>query len=81
VLDIKNRCLLSKWLFKLFSGEGVWHELLSNKYPRSKHLSQVQVKLTDSPFWKGIMRVKVELFQWRSFVVRDGMKTRFWEDT
>jgi hypothetical protein len=42
VLDIKNRCLLSKWLFKLLSEEGVWQELLSNKYLRSKTLSQVQ---------------------------------------
>jgi hypothetical protein len=80
-LDINNKCLLSKWFFKLFSKEGVWQELLSNKYLGSKSLSQVQVKPTDSPFWKGIMRVKDDFFRWGSFVVRDGMKTRFWEDT
>jgi hypothetical protein len=77
VLDIKNRCLLSKWLFKLLSVEGVWQEMLSNKYLGSKNLSQVQVKPTDSPFWKGIMKVKDDFFQRGSFVVRDGMKTRF----
>jgi hypothetical protein len=81
VLDIKNKCLLSKWLFKLLSEEGMWQELLSNKYLGSKTLSQVQAKPTDSPFWKGIMRVKDDFFQRGSFVVRDGMKTRFWEDT
>jgi hypothetical protein len=52
VLDIKNKCLLSKWFFKLLSEEGVWQELLSNKYLGSKSLSQVQVKPTDSPFEK-----------------------------
>jgi hypothetical protein len=44
VLDIKNRCLLSKMLFKLISVEGVWQELLYNKYLGSKSLPQVQVK-------------------------------------
>ena len=62
VLDIKNRCLLSKWLFKLLSEEGVWQELLHNKYLRGKTLSQVQAKPTDSPFWKGLMGVKSDFF-------------------
>jgi hypothetical protein len=51
VLDIKNKCLLSKWLFKLLSEEGVWQELLSNKYLYGKTLSQVQAKPTNSPFF------------------------------
>jgi hypothetical protein len=55
--------------------------MLSNKYLGSKTLSQVQVKATDSIFWKGIMKVKDDFFQWGSFVIRDDMKTRFLEDT
>ena len=31
-LDIQNRCLLSKWLFKLINEEGIWQSLLRNKY-------------------------------------------------
>ena len=58
VLDIKNRSLLSKWLYKLLHEDGVWHELLSNKYLKDKLLSQVEAKPTDSPFWKGLMKVK-----------------------
>ena len=50
VLEIKNRCLLSKWLYKLLNEEGVWQELLTNKYLGDKMLSQVQVKPNDSPF-------------------------------
>jgi hypothetical protein len=38
VLDVKNKCLLSKWLFKHLSEEGMWQELLSNKYLGSKTL-------------------------------------------
>jgi hypothetical protein len=36
VLDIKNKCLLSKWLFKLLNEEDVWQELLRNKYLSKK---------------------------------------------
>jgi hypothetical protein len=81
VLDIKNRCLLSKWLFKMLTEEGLWQELLTNKYLGSKSLSQAQSKPTDSPFWKGIMKAKDDVFKRGSFTVGDGMKTRFWEDT
>jgi hypothetical protein len=50
VFELKNKCLLSKWLFKLLNKEGVWQELLRNKYLHSKSLSEVTTKPTDSPF-------------------------------
>jgi hypothetical protein len=50
VLEVKNKCLLCKWLFKILTENGVWHELISNKYLHSKSLSQVTVKPSDSPF-------------------------------
>jgi hypothetical protein len=81
VLELKNKCLLSKWLFKLLNEEGVWQELLHNKYLRNKTLSAVQSKPTDSPFRKGLMRVKEEFFNRGFFKVGNGMSTRFWEDT
>jgi hypothetical protein len=46
VLDIKNRCLLYKWLYKLLLVEGVWHELLTNKYLNGKKLYQIQIHLS-----------------------------------
>jgi hypothetical protein len=52
VLDLKNKSLLSEWLFKLISEEGVWQELLQNKYLHSKTLSQVEAKPLDSLFGK-----------------------------
>ena len=36
--------VLSKWLFKLLNEEGVWQELLQNKYLNSNTLSQVKVR-------------------------------------
>ena len=81
VLDIKNKCLLSKWLFKLLTEDGVWHELMRNKYLHSKSLSQVKVRPNESPFWKVLMKVKDEFFNRGSFTVGNGENTRFWEDT
>lgn len=74
-------CLLSKWLFKLLNEEGMWQEVLHNKYLHYKTLSQVQAMAADSPFWKGLMRVKTAFFNRGSFIVGNGMSTRFWEDT
>jgi hypothetical protein len=80
VLELKNKCLLSKWLFKLLNEEGVWQELLHNKYLSQKTLSQVQVKPSDSPFWKGLMQVKDDFFARGHFKIGDGSTVRFWED-
>jgi hypothetical protein len=44
VLELKNKCLLSKWLFKLINENGVWQQILHNKYLHSKTLSQVTSK-------------------------------------
>jgi hypothetical protein len=81
VLEIKKQCLLSKWLFKLLNKEGVWQELLQNKYLHSKSLAEVTVKPNDSPFWKGLIKMKDEFFSRGSFNAVNGLETRFWEDT
>jgi hypothetical protein len=62
VLEIQNKSLLSKWLFKLINEVRVWQEFLQNKYLHSKTLSQVEAKPLDSPFWKGLMKVKEDFF-------------------
>jgi hypothetical protein len=77
VLELKNKCLLDKWLFKLMNEQGVWQELMQNKYLHSKTSSQVTAKPTDSPFWKGLMKVKKEFFARGNFKVRNGENTRF----
>jgi hypothetical protein len=65
---------LSKWLFKLLNEDGVWQELLHNKYLRQKTLSGVQTKPTDPPppFLNGLMGVKDEFFARGFFKVGNG---------
>jgi hypothetical protein len=79
-LEIKNRALLGKWLFKLLSEEGIWQTILKRKYMGSKALSQVVWKPGDSHFWAGLMATKRFFFPYTSFSIRDGSQIRFWED-
>jgi hypothetical protein len=79
-LDIKNICLLSKWLFKLLNEDGVWQRLLRNKYLRYKSLTQAVRKSGDSHFWAGLMNVKDKFLKWGYFKVGNEQATRFWKD-
>jgi hypothetical protein len=40
-LEVKNTALLGKWLFRLFTKDGIWQTILKQKYAGSKALSQV----------------------------------------
>jgi hypothetical protein len=47
-LQLQNKYLLAKWLVSLLNTEGTWQSLLSNKYLRTKTLTQVSAKPNDS---------------------------------
>jgi hypothetical protein len=80
-IELQNKCLLSKWLFKLINEDGVWQNLLRNKYLRNKTISQLEHKPEDSQFWTGLMSVKHDFLRLGSFDLRDGTQIRFWVDT
>jgi hypothetical protein len=79
-LQVKNRALLGKWLYKLLTEEGIWQTLLKRKYIGSKALSQVIWRPGDSHFWAGLMETKKFFFPYGSFSIKDGSEIRFWED-
>jgi hypothetical protein len=78
VLELKNKCLLSKWLFILLSEEGMWQQLVHNKYLKNKTLARVEDKPNDSHFWKGLMHVKHEFSKRGFFKVGNEMSVRLW---
>jgi hypothetical protein len=65
----------------LLNEEGVWQQLLRNKYLKNKPLGCCMKKPTDSRFWKGLMKVKDVVLSFGTFKVSDGSQTRFWLDT
>jgi len=79
-LEVQNKCLLSKWLFKLFNEDGLWQKVLWEKYVKDKCLSQIKKRPGDSQFWSGLMEVKELVLQYGRFRINDGSQIRFWED-
>ena len=77
---MQNRCLLSKWLFKLLNEKGLWQDIPRKKYLQNKTLSQVEKKRGDSQFWNGLMEVKDHFLARGRFVVHSGHQVSFWED-
>ena len=67
-------------MFKLTNEDGIWQQILMNKYLKSNTLTQVEKKSGDSQFWSGLMSVKQEFLKWMTFKVQNGKQTRFWED-
>jgi hypothetical protein len=64
----------------MLNTNGMWQDLLKNKYFGSKSLTHVKVKPYDFHFWRGFMKIKDEVLTNGSFIIRDGSTTRFWED-
>lgn len=49
-LEVKNKCLLSKWLYKLsVETQGMWIQILRNKYLYAKTLAEVTMKPMSHP--------------------------------
>jgi hypothetical protein len=71
-LQLQNKYLLAKWLVSLLNTEGTWQSLLSNKYLRTKTLTQVSAKPNDSHFWRGLMHIKDGVLSKGSFIIKDG---------
>jgi hypothetical protein len=79
-LDLQNKCLLSKWLFKLCNEEGTWQELIRNKYLQNKTLSQSESNNLFSHFWSSLLGVKDIFLSLGKFKLDNGTQIRFWED-
>jgi hypothetical protein len=76
-LEVKNRALLGKWLFKLLTEDGIRQTLLRRKYVGSNALFQVFWKAGDSHFWADIMARKKFFFPYGSFNIRNGSRITF----
>ncbi len=79
-MEIQNKCLLSKWLYKLINEEGVWQDLLKRKYLYNKSITQVDKKQGDFHFLSGLIKVKSTFLNMGSWIVNDGGQIRFLED-
>jgi hypothetical protein len=49
-IEVQNKYMLSKWLFKLINGDGLWQQILRKKYLINQTIAKVQKKSGDSHF-------------------------------
>jgi hypothetical protein len=80
IIKLMNIFLMAKWIWNLYTGEqGLWEEILRNKYLRSKDLL-VDSHRNGSQFWNAIQKVKVVFCLGVKHQVRNGSSTRLWLD-
>jgi hypothetical protein len=77
---IMNKCLLSKWIYKLERGDNTLVlQLVEKKYLGERGIYNCKNK-NGSQFWKGLMTVRDEITGGLIYTVGDGKKARFWLD-
>ena len=79
-MEIKNISLLCKGLWRLDNEEGDWQEIIRAKYLGRDTVASVKGRITDSPCWKAIMKVKDLYMVGRKVVVHSGNIARLWTD-
>eukprot|EP00268_Persea_americana_P009387 TRINITY_DN13775_c0_g1_i3.p1 TRINITY_DN13775_c0_g1~~TRINITY_DN13775_c0_g1_i3.p1 ORF type:complete len:207 (-),score=26.83 TRINITY_DN13775_c0_g1_i3:75-695(-) len=77
-----NKASLGKWLWRVGElGHGLWKQILICKYKLTNDGWYVPNQFSKlSGFWKSILYVKEELFQWIRYKARNGVLSRFWQD-
>jgi hypothetical protein len=53
-LKVQNKCLLSKWLFKLTNEDGIWQQILRKKHLKFKTLTRLRKNLVIYSFGQGL---------------------------
>lgn len=54
----QNISLLCKWWWKLETQSGMWQNIVKAKYLRSIMVANVKARMSDSPCWKALLKVK-----------------------
>jgi len=82
IKDLKrlNISLLCKWWWKLEKEDGLWQQIVKFKYLRNSSIIEVKHKVSDSPMWSDLLKIKDIYLQGRGISVKNGGISRFWQD-
>ncbi|CAN6249384.1 unnamed protein product [Urochloa humidicola] len=75
-----NISLLSKWWWKIESGEGLWQEIVQKKYIKRHTLHELKARPNNSPVWNDLLKVKELYLRGRIVRIGNGLTTDFWRD-
>ena len=74
-LEIMNIALLAKWFWKMETEEGMWQDVLKEKYGKNECLALVEKKPGDSQFWTSLLNIKNIFYKFVKKVPRGGGRT------
>jgi len=75
-----NVSLLCKWWWKLYTEEGLWQDIVREKYIKSDLLQNVKHKIDDSPVWADLLEVRPFYLRGRKITTKNGKNSLFWTD-
>jgi hypothetical protein len=75
-----NISLLCKWWWKVEKEDGLWQQIVKFKYLRNSSILEVKHKVSDSPMWSDLLKIKDIYLQGRGISVKNGGLTRFCQD-
>jgi hypothetical protein len=84
-LDIKNLrkmniSLLCKWWWMLETEDELWQEIVRKKYIKQPPICLIQEKMTDSPLWNDLLKIRQIYFKVREYKINNGKSVSFWLD-
>ena len=64
----------------MFTIDGIWQQIIRNKYLGTKALVHVQWKSGDSYFWANLIKVKWNFLRFRTIIRNDESQVKFWKN-
>jgi hypothetical protein len=75
-----NVSLLCKWWWALVSEEGLLQDIVRIKYVKNTPTCLIPARLSDSPIWKDLMRIRHIYLKGRGIKINNGQNVSFWLD-
>ena len=76
-----NISLLCKWWWKIEKEEGLWQEIVRQKYLQNPCIAQLKKRQSNSPFWNDLLSIRSYFLKGRMIKVGNGSRTDFWQDS
>jgi hypothetical protein len=75
-----NVSLLCKWWWALEREEGIWQDIVHLKYVKNSPTSTIPSRLSDSPRWCDLLKVRHIYLKGREVKIKNGKSVGFWLD-
>jgi hypothetical protein len=60
--------------------EGLWQEIVKKKYIKQSPICLIQEKMSDSPLWKDLLKIRQVYLKGREYKINNGKSVSFWLD-